>query len=181
MKVGLIRHFQVTSGYPKKMITSAELLKWESEYNESEVEENEVDLLNICWEKCFSSDLSRARVTAEKCFNGTIIYTEELREVALSPFFRTNRRLPLFIHILSIRFAWFFNHNSQLEKKSEVVNRINRVLDYALSSGDNVLIVSHGGIMMYMRKELKRRGFKGPKFRRPENGVIYAFEKMFFF
>jgi broad specificity phosphatase PhoE len=177
MKVGLIRHFKVARGYPKKMITSKELIKWEKEYNESEVEEKEVDLLNIEWETCFSSDLARARVTAEKCFNGTIIYMEELREVALSPFFRMNIRLPLFIHILFIRFAWFFNHKSQLEKKGDVLNRINRALDSALDSGENILIVSHGGIMMYMRKELKRRGFKGPTFRRVDNGVIYTYVK----
>lgn len=177
MKVGLVRHFKVTHGYPKKYITAEELVKWEKEYNESNVEEKEIELSQVKWEKCFSSDLPRARITAERCFDGIIIYLEELREVALSPFFQKKIRLPLFIHILFIRFAWLVNHKSQLEKKSEVLTRVNKAMDLALQSGENVLIISHGGIMMYMRKELKKRGFRGPKFRRPKNGVLYTFVK----
>ncbi len=177
MKVGLVRHFKVTHGDPKKYITAEELVKWEKEYNESNVEGNEIELSQVKWEKCFSSDLPRARITAERCFDGTIIYLEELREVALSPFFQGKVRLPLFIHILSIRFAWLVNHKSQLEKKSDVLTRVNKALDLALQSGENVLIISHGGIMMYMSKELQKRGFRGPKFRRPKNGVLYTFVK----
>lgn len=177
MKVGLVRHFKVTHGYPKKYITAEELVKWEKEYNESTVEEKEIELSQVKWEKCFSSDLPRARETAERCFDGTIIYLEELREVALSPFFQKKVRLPLFIHIFFIRFAWIVNHKSQLEKKSDVLKRVNKALDLALQSGEDVLIISHGGVMKYMTKELKKRGFRGPKFRRPENGMLYTFVK----
>ncbi|AYA74443.1 histidine phosphatase family protein [Bacillus sp. Y1] len=177
MKVGLVRHFKVTHGYPKKYITAEELVKWEKEYNESNVEEKEIELSQVKWEKCFSSDLPRARITAERYFDGIIIYLEELREVALSPFFQKKIRLPLFIHILFIRFAWLVNHKSQQEKKSDVLKRVNKALDLALQSGENVLIISHGGIMLYMSKELEKRGFRGPKFRRPENGVLYTFVK----
>jgi hypothetical protein len=65
----------------------------------------EVDLPNIKWKKCVSSDLPRARTTAKKCFEGDIIYMEELREIALSPLFRFNIMLPIFVHILLIRLA----------------------------------------------------------------------------
>ncbi|NHM30911.1 histidine phosphatase family protein [Neobacillus terrae] len=177
MKVGLIRHFKVTRGYPNKIVTSNELMDWINEYDQSEVKEIEVDLRNIEWEKCFSSDMPRAQTTAEKCYNGNIIYMEELREIPLSPLFRSNLKLPLFVHLVFIRLAWLFNHRSQLEKKRDVINRINRVLDQALSSKENILIVGHGGVMMYMRRELLKRGFKGPNFKRPDNGVVYIFEK----
>jgi broad specificity phosphatase PhoE len=177
MKVGLVRHFKVTHGYPKKIITAEELVRWEKDYNESNVEEKEINLSQVKWEKCFSSDLPRARITAERCFDGTIIYLEELREVALSPFFQKKIRLPLLVHILFIRFAWLVNHKSQLEKKSDVLKRVNKALDLALQSGEDVLIISHGGVMKYMTKELKKRGFRGPKFRRPENGMLYTFVK----
>lgn len=178
MKVGLIRHFKVTRGYPNKLVSSDELMNWVKEYDESEVEENEVDLCNINWKQCFSSDLPRAKTTAEKCFEGRINYIEELREIALSPLFRINIRLPLMVHLLFIRVAWLFNHKSQPEKRKDVLKRINKALDQALSTGEDVLIVSHGGVMMYMRKELLKRGFKGPKYRRPDNGFVYLFEKL---
>ncbi|WP_044748436.1 histidine phosphatase family protein [Bacillus alveayuensis] len=178
MKVGLIRHFKVTRGYPNKFVTSDELMKWADEYDASDVEENEIDLCNIEWKRCFSSDLLRAKITAEKAFNGKIVYLEELREIKLSPFFRLNIRLPLFLHLFFIRVAWLFNHKSQLESKSDVIKRINAALDKILISNEDVLIVSHGGIMMFMRKELMRRGFKGPKFRRPDHGKLYIFQKL---
>jgi broad specificity phosphatase PhoE len=176
VKIGLIRHFKVTRGYPNKLVTSDELMNWVKEYDKSDVEENEVDLGSVRWKHCFSSDLPRARTTAEKCFEGKIIYIEELREVALSPLFRVNIRLPLMFHLFFIRVAWIFNHRSQPEKRKDVLSRINKALDLALYSGEDVLIVSHGGVMMYMRKELLKRGFRGPKFRRPENGLLYLFE-----
>lgn len=176
MKVGLVRHFKVTHGYPKKYITAEELEKWEKDYNNSDVEKNEIDLSQVQWDKCFSSDLYRARITAESCFDGNIIYLEELREVTLSPFFQKKIRLPLLVHVIFIKFAWLVNHKSQQEKKSDVLKRVNRALDIALQSGGNVLIISHGGIMMYMRKELQKRGFRGDKFRRPKNGVLYTFD-----
>jgi broad specificity phosphatase PhoE len=40
-----------------------------------------------------------------------------------------------------------FQHKSQLEKKRDVLNRSNKALDHALQSEENVLIISHGGIM----------------------------------
>jgi hypothetical protein len=31
--------------------------------------------------------------------------------------------------------------------------------------------------MMFMRKEMLKRGFEGPKIKRPEKGKLYLFEK----
>lgn len=177
MKIGLLRHFKVTLGYPKKLVSSKELLSWQREYNESEIEETEIELFGQNWNMCYSSDLDRARRTAEKAFTGEIIYLEELREMAVYPLIRTNIRLPLGLHIFLIRVAWLFGHKSQKEGKMEVVQRINRVLDKAIAQDEDILIVGHGGIMIFMRKELIKRGFSGPKFNRPENAKLYIFEK----
>lgn len=177
MKVGLIRHFKVTRGYPNQLVTSDELMKWVHEYDASDVEENEIDLNHIDWKKCFSSDLPRAKKTAEKVFTGRIVYMEGLREIPLSPFFRPNMRLPLFLHLMVIRVAWLLNHQSQRGSKSEVVHRIKAALDQILISNEDVLIVGHGGLMTFMRKELIQRNFKGPKFKRAQNGKLYIFEK----
>lgn len=177
MKIGLLRHFKVTLGYPKKLVSSKELLSWQREYNESEIEETEIELFGQNWNMCYSSDLDRARRTAEKAFTGEIIYLEELREMAVYPLIRTNIRLPLGLHIFLIRVAWLFGQESQKEGKMEVVQRINRVLDKAIAQDEDILIVGHGGIMIFMRKELIKRGFSGPKFNRPENAKLYIFEK----
>ncbi|MBM7621150.1 broad specificity phosphatase PhoE [Bacillus tianshenii] len=177
MKVGLIRHFKVTRGYPDNRVTAEELLKWVEEYDASEVEENDLDLKNIDWKRCYSSDLPRAVKTAEKAFKGDITLLKELREITVAPIFPPNRRLPLKLHLLSIRMAWLFNHKSQPVSKRELQTRISDTLDKILSSKENTLIVSHGGVMMLLRKELLRRGFRGPEFKIANNGELYLFEK----
>jgi broad specificity phosphatase PhoE len=177
VKVGLVRHFKVKRGYPNKIVSGEELLQWMMEYDASDVEENEIDLCNVEWKGCYSSTLPRAKVTAKTTFNGDIVYLEELREVGLAPLFNRKIRLPLFVHILIIRIAWIMNHKSQPELKEEVYKRINYCLDKILEKNEDALIIGHGGIMMFMRKELIRRGFIGPKFRRAINGKVYIFEK----
>ncbi|WP_102262934.1 histidine phosphatase family protein [Mesobacillus jeotgali] len=177
MKIGLVRHFKVTLGYPSKLVTSQELLTWQQEYNESNIEEVNIDHQGQKWSRCYSSDLERAKITAYRAFDGNITFLEDLREMSLYPVIHTEMRLPLWLHVTLIRLAWFLGHKSQKESKKEVLSRINRVLDEALVQGEDILIVGHGGIMMFMRKELLKRGFSGPKFNRPENAKVYIFEK----
>ncbi|WP_201716495.1 histidine phosphatase family protein [Rossellomorea arthrocnemi] len=175
MKIGLIRHFKVKRGYPASFVTSEELMKWVEEYDASGVEENKVDLKDIDWKSCYSSDLSRAQITAQAIYNGDISFLEELREIRLSPLFRYKKKLPLFVHLSIIRIAWWFNHRSQPESRREIEERISLVVDKVIQEGKDVLIVGHGGIMMFMRKELRKRGFTGPSFRRPSNGKVYVY------
>ncbi|MBT2755336.1 histidine phosphatase family protein [Mesobacillus foraminis] len=177
MKIGLIRHFEVTRGYPGKMVSSGELMAWQDEYNQSDVIEKEIDTMNIEWKHCYSSDLKRARTTAQKAFQGNIIFLEELREIPLSPFFKTRRKLPLALHLLFIRMAWFFNHRSQQVTKAEVVRQINKTLDMVIKHDEDLLIVGHGGLMIFMSNELLKRGFSGPKIKKAENAKIYLFEQ----
>jgi len=176
VKIGLVRHFKVTRGYPDRFVTSEELMKWVEEYDESDVEENEVDLHDIEWKKCYASDLTRAEVTAREVYAGDIVSLKELREIRLSPLFSSRRKLPLFLHLFMIRVAWWFNHRSQPESKKEILKRINGIVDAIIQEDEDVLIVGHGGIMIFMRKELIKRGFRGPKFRRPSNGKLYVFQ-----
>ncbi len=177
MKVGLIRHFKVSRGYPNKIVSSQELLSWMKEYDISEVEENEVDLGGVEWTKCYSSDLPRAQTTARTVYNGEIHLLKELREIQLAPVLPSHARLPLRMHLLFIRAAWLLNHKSQPVSKKDLTKTISDTLDKILISKENVLIVSHGGIMMFLRKELIRRGFRGPQFKIANNGELYVFEK----
>jgi broad specificity phosphatase PhoE len=167
----------VKRGYPGKMVSSKELIKWMEEYDASDVEKNEVDLGGIEWNKCFASDLSRAKTTAEAVFDGEITFLKELREIQLTPILPAAARLPLRMHLLFIRAAWLFNHHTQEVSKKELRETVSATLDSILSSKENILIVSHGGIMMFLRKELLRRGFRGPEFNIANNGQLYVFEK----
>lgn len=176
MKIGLLRHFKVALGYPNKLVTSQELLIWQQEYNESRIEEVEINHQGQKWSKCYSSDLERAKITASKAFEGNVIFFQDLREMSLYPVIHAEMRLPLWLHVSLIRIAWFLGHKSQKESKKEVITRINRVLDEAIAQDEDILIVGHGGIMMFMRKELLKRGFSGPRFNRPENAKVYIFK-----
>ncbi|MBU9713209.1 histidine phosphatase family protein [Evansella tamaricis] len=178
MKIGLVRHFEVKRGYPKRIVNAEELMTWMEEYDESEVIPKPVDLGGIEWKHCYSSDLYRAKVTAKSIYDKEITFMEDLREVRFSPIFQKQLRLPLFIHLLLLRGAWYVNHTSQPETKTEIVTRINKTLDHLTETQENTLIIGHGGIMIFMRRELLKRGFKGPKFNRPKNAELYVFERI---
>lgn len=49
--------------------------------------------------------------------------------------------------------------------------------DTLLKGGEDVLIVGHAAFMLFMRKELVNRGFRGPALRTIANGRLYVFEK----
>jgi broad specificity phosphatase PhoE len=179
MKVGLVRHFKVKKGYPKKtFITTNELIQWFEEYDTADIEDGEIELCGIEWKRCFASDLPRAVKTAEKIYSGNIVKMKELREIPVYPIFKRNVKLPFLLWAILVRAAWLVNHKSQLESKTDCIKRIGAVLDDILSqSEEDVLIVSHGALMMFMRKELVKRGFRGPAFKTPENGKLYIFER----
>jgi broad specificity phosphatase PhoE len=180
MKIGMVRHFKVKRGYPtEKWITPSEFDQWLREYEESDVEETDVDLGGIKWNTCYSSTVRRAEYTAGKIYRGDLIRTDDLREIPVYPFFKRDIKIPMILYPLCIRTAWFFNHKSQLERRTDVEMRVSKIVDRILEENkENALIVSHGGLMMFMRKELIRRGFKGPRLGRPENAKLYLFEKM---
>lgn len=179
MKIGLVRHFRVKRGYPSKQwLTKEELMTWADEYEVSDIEESPIDLGGIEWSQCFSSDISRAVKTAAKFHEGPIIQREELREVKMYPFFNRNIKLPFMGWAILGRAGWLLSHKSQLESKEAVQQRVQKVIDDILvKGGENVLIVSHGAVMVVMRKELIKRGFMGPKLNTPKNAKLYVFEK----
>ncbi|WP_433750229.1 histidine phosphatase family protein [Falsibacillus pallidus] len=179
MKVGLVRHFKVLKEFPKeRMISQENVMKWFDEYDYADVEPAEVDLGGIHWHTCYTSDLPRAVTTSERIFKGEVIQLSELREIKMYPIFKPSRKLPFLAWAAIIRLAWAANHKSQLEKKEDIIERINNVLDRLLNnSEENVLIVGHGALMIYMHQEILKRGFKGPKIRHPRNGELYLYEK----
>ncbi|TSB45051.1 histidine phosphatase family protein [Alkalicoccobacillus porphyridii] len=178
MKIGLVRHFRVSRGYPERhFINSRDLVEWVKEYDASDVEENPVDLGKVNWKACYSSDLPRAKTTAKSIYTGPIKETKKLREIELVPPFNAPFRLPLFLHLILIRLAWVFTHASQPENRQQTRARLNDILTKAEAEGKDCLIVSHGAVMDIMRQQLLKRGYRGPYFKLPSNGKLYVFEK----
>ena len=179
MRIGLVRHFKVLKEFPLgiKMVSQSQILEWFNEYDKADIEVSNTQLGNIDWDVCYTSDLHRAKKTANSIFNGQIIENEDLREIKFYPIFKKDIRLPLIFWPVLIRLAWYFNHKSQIKHKIESLKKIKDFVEEILSSQlENVLIVSHAALILYLRKELIRCGFRGPRFRKARNGRLYVYE-----
>ncbi len=175
MKIGLVRHFKVKHAYPSRMFVGhEELTKWFGHYDLADIEHQVVDLCGVTWDKCYSSPMPRALKTAESIFNGDIIKVDELQELNTLPLLNKRLKLPLILWAIIIR-------NKSLSSNlvtDEFTHKLKAFVDALLTEENkNLLICSHGFVMMFLYKELIKRGFKGDKFNTPVNGRIYLFEK----
>jgi hypothetical protein len=177
MKIGLIRHYKVIKDYPKGkwLYTAEEVSQWFAEYDLAEIEYSVNPIGTSGWKGCYASTMPRAIKTAKHLYNDEIMELDELREIP-APVFNGKIKLPFIGWALLIRFAYFFNKQTRVDIK-HAQDKIRSVLDDILASGqEEVLIVSHAALMVYIRKELLRKGFFGPKFHVPKNGKLYVFE-----
>ncbi|VBB07787.1 Hypothetical protein LUCI_3052 [Lucifera butyrica] len=180
MKVGLVRHFEVECKLPgiSNLVTPGQFQEWLHEYEMSDIIEGNIEPSAIIWEKCYSSDLPRALKTAQKIYSGQVVETKALRELVICPPTDRNIKLPVPLWLILGRMAWMLSHKSQIESKLLFEKRVKYILEELILKEDrNVLLVSHGFIMMFLRKELIKRGFIGPGFGRAKNGKIYVYEK----
>lgn len=181
MNIGLIRHFKVD--YHKKLfMTSKQFKEWEEKYNTSGVIKKDVELMGIKWDKCYSSTLIRAIITAQHVYKEEIVQNDLIRETIIDPIFQTDLRLPYWFWAVSGRIAWYFNHKSQEENRVITRHKAEKFADILLEEAEkegnkNILIVTHGFFMYSLQKELKKRGFKGKLITSPKNGILYLYEK----
>ncbi|MFS0597504.1 histidine phosphatase family protein [Peribacillus frigoritolerans] len=176
MKIGLVRHFKVAHEFPTgKSVTADDMKQWFVDYDAADIIYGTTLFGVEEWQECYCSDMSRAVKTAEHIFPGTVHRMEELREIP-SPPLRGRIKLPFILWAIWIRCCSVINKQTRAEIKF-AEQRINKVLDEVFAKGErSVLIVSHAALMVYMRKELIRRGFTGPKFKIARNGKLYVFE-----
>lgn len=177
MRIGLIRHFKVEEGLPKGWRTAMELHEWRGRYDLAQVIPSTLDVGANGWSQCISSDMERAVATAKAAFTGTIEFTPLLREAEFAPFQTGALRLPTWLWRHIYRLAWMSGHSSQRMFRDEFRSRVMAVADRLEALKENVLVVSHAGMMIYLTKELALRGFIGPKLRMPENARLYVYEK----
>jgi broad specificity phosphatase PhoE len=179
MRIGLIRHFEVVRGMPGPgLMTAAALQTWLADYDASDIRAKPVDLGGLAWDRCLSSDSPRALRTATAIYDGPIVATPLLREPNLRPLRTGGLRLPYWGWRSILRLAWMTSHPSQREAKREFLANVAAAMDMLLDGGaGRSLVVSHAGIMMFLRRELLRRGFRGPRFKLAEHATLYVFER----
>jgi len=159
-------------------MTAADLEAWRQRYDSAAAQPNESKLDPAEWQRCYSSDVTRAFVTARALYPGEIVQTPLLREPDVAPFQTGRLRLPVWVWRWILRLAWVTGHRSQRASRDDFISRVRAVADLAESAeGGDVLLVSHAGMLAYLRRELVRRGYRGPKFRIAEHARLYVFER----
>jgi len=177
MRIGLLRHFPVEQDCPGGWRTSEQLLAWWKSYDMAETSVGKFDLGGVDWATCISSDLPRARITANSVFQGEIEHTAMLREAQFALFKTGGLRLPVWAWRWVLRFAWMTGHRSQRACRDDFRRRVLVMADRLCGMNQDTLVVSHAGIMMYLSAELRRRGFAGPKLRMPRHAIVHLYER----
>lgn len=176
-RVGLVRHFPVEHGFPIGWRTAAELQTWCREYDASPAIIGAADLRSTTWDECLSGDLDRAVATAETLFSGRVEKTPLLREPEFAQFGTGNLRLPMSIWRWVLRLSWLTGHRSQRACRDDFRRRVIAAADLLEQKTGSILVVSHAGMMAYLSKELRRRGYPGPKLRTAKHATLYLYEK----
>lgn len=177
VRIGLVRHFPVTEPWPRGWVTSADLQRWRVRYDAAEPVIGPIDVSAVKWQRCFSSDLKRAYATARAAYAGIIEQMPLFREADVPALPTGNLRLPVWGWRMLLRLLWFTGHQSQRDARDAFIARIKAIANLLEQEPVDTLVVSHAGVMFFLRKELLRRGFTGPKFSLAETARLYVFER----
>lgn len=172
--VGLIRHFVVERGLPSGWPSCHDLILWREEYETSPVIPCPVSLGSTPWERCYSSPSPRALETAHTIWHSAPQVCDHLREADFIPFATGSLRLPLAVWEWMIRLAWATGHASQRAARTDMMERVQKfVCLLSESRTQHVLVVSHTGTMLHLRRALHKLGYRVPHFVRPRHGQLY--------
>ena len=177
MRIGLLRHFPVDHKLPSGWKTASDLHVWRQEYDTAQTLAGEFDLGGVVWQACLASDLPRAGITARTVYQGEISQTDLLREAQFALFRTGSLRLPVWVWQWLLRLAWITGHRSQRGCRDEFLRRVLAVAERLSAVNQDTLVVSHAGTMVYLSKELLRRGFAGPKLRLAKHATVYIYER----
>lgn len=177
MKIGLVRHFRVKKDFPKQFLVNyTELVKWFEEYDYTDIEvvSSENNFKNNRWEICYCSPALRARITAQQLYDNEPTILEELNELNVLSLLNKRLKLPFILWGIIIRNKSLAKNEITLKFQHQIKIFLDKII---MDKAKQVLIVSHGLVMMHLQKELRSRGFKGQGFNIPQNGQLYVFEK----
>lgn len=177
MKIGLVRHFKVNIDRAGRRMSPGQFDEWFDAYNAADIFPGETDLSGMHWDRCYASDLNRAIKTAQTIYHGEITVDPNLREIRPYAAFKRNFRLPVMWWLILARASLILRGRSQLESMRDFKTRLNGMIDKAEKACGDTLMVAHGAVLLFMQRELRRRGYKGPHYLQPKHGMLYLFEK----
>jgi broad specificity phosphatase PhoE len=177
VRIGLLRHFPVDEKLPSGWKSAADMEAWRERYDKAETSAGEFDLGGVAWRACLSSDLPRARLTARAVFRGEVEHTALLREAQFARFKSGSLRLPLRVWQGLFWLSWLTGLGAQRACRQEFRGRVLAVADRLSALDQDTLVVSHGGMMVYLSAELRRRGFVGPRLGRVKHATAYIYER----
>lgn len=175
MRIGLLRHFPVDVELPRGWKNVRELMAWRERYDAALPSVGEFDLGGGCWQACLASDMPRTRLTASAVYAGEIETTSLLREPQFAEFQTGRLRLPTLAWRMVLWMSWSTGHRSQRACRDEFRGRLRTVADRLCAAECDTLVVSHAGMMAYLAKELRRRGFAGPRLRIARYAKVYEY------
>jgi len=88
-----------------------------------------------------------------------------------------NLRLPTKVWYWMLRLAWLTGQASQRACRDEFQQRMHAVADRLGGLERDTLVVSHAGMMVYLSRELRQRGFVGPKLSVAEHARAYVYTR----
>lgn len=141
------------------------------DYNQTEeVEESEIDAFHATtlYKKIlerapviYCSPVSRAERTCQLLFkhDNNYLINSELREVGLEVFYLPLLKMKVRTWFLISRLAWLLRLSNEKEKVEHAVYRTKGLLPL-LEQADDVVIVSHGYLIHYLKKHLRNKHYK---------------------
>ncbi|MWC30172.1 histidine phosphatase family protein [Paenibacillus sp. MMS18-CY102] len=180
--IGLVRHYPVQLPLRPRRCDAEQFAGWCDRYNSAAVKLPAFPSVGATeWDACLSSDMRRAVATAQHIYGekGGIVFTNKLREIELAPFWNTRLRLPLLLWAAVARAAWYASHQSQPESKKQARTRAAALADQLMRYGGEkrVLLVSHGAFLLVLQRELRRRGYRGPRIMHASHGKPYIMKR----
>ena len=172
-RIHLLRHFRVKD-QAKGFMNTEEFLAWVEQYDNMELEYNEV-ALPAKIDKVFVSGQQRALKSAiflELEYERSDLLVEVDAQAFISGKIKLPKKLWLFID----RLRWYLNVR-KVEKRSDTTQRARSFIQ-KIKETDDVLIISHGLFMHVLIAELKKEGFEGSVDKKIKNAMIYTLERV---
>ena len=171
MMIVLVRHGKptVTS---QEWINGHEISRFASRYQAAKISSDslpseELRLLVQSAKAVFTSDLPRSIHSAQILEPSIPVVSNSIfREIEFMFQFPTNLRLPALIWIILARLFWGLGYSPSSHSQLDAKNQAKQAADFLeqqSSEIDSIVLVGHGLTNLFIARELKKRGWHGPR------------------
>lgn len=176
--LGLCRHFAFKDVSDWKLMSSRDFRDWIF-WNENILPEENSGASLEGWDICFSSDLPRAKKTAEVLSRTIPLHIDAaFREIPFHPF-SIPLILPKGAWLFLSRLIWLTGfRGSLIEPKQKSLLRAKKAARFLSEKKESkILVVTHGFFMHLLTRELRCLDFSGSVPTVPKYGKIYMFTR----